>query len=281
MLQTPPSEDKSFEAGTSSLSRNIFLKFGLSLLVLASVASAQTTAPTTAPTTEPSPYVPPEQSATQPIMRSPGELKMHNQFMQLVAQGNIDVVFLGDSITDFFRRPDRGKAVWDQYFAPLKAVNFGISGDRIQNVLWRISQGELDGYQAKVIVLMLGTNNFSSPPKSVRNTNEETIEGMKLVVAAIREHQPQAKLLLLGIFPRGKDPTNIYRGEIKVVNAFLATLDDGKHIFYMDIGDKFLNPDGSLKTELFIDKNLHPNAAGYQVWADAIIGKLKDLLAQP
>jgi lysophospholipase L1-like esterase len=241
---------------------------------------APTTIPSTIPTTEASPYIPPEQSATQPIMRSPGELKMHKQFMQLVTQGNIDVVFLGDSITDFFRRADRGKAVWDEYFAPLKAVNFGISGDRTQNVLWRISQGELDGYQAKVVVLMLGTNNLSSPPKSIRNTNEETIEGLNLVVAAIRQHQPQAKLLLLAIFPREKTPDNPYRADLKIVNAALAKLDDGKNIYFLDISDKFLNPDGTLKAELFIDKRLHPNAAGYKVWADAIIGKLKELLGE-
>jgi lysophospholipase L1-like esterase len=254
-------------------------------ICLVAIAAGQTTEPSTMPTSVPTtevlPPVPPEQSATQPVMRSPGELKMHKQFMQLVQQGNIDVVFLGDSITDFFRRADRGKAVWDEYFAPLKAVNFGISGDRTQNMLWRISQGELDGYQAKVIVLMLGTNNLSSPPKSIRNTNEETIEGMKLVVGEIRQHQPQAKLLLLGIFPRGKAPDNIYRADIKAVNTELAKMDDGKSIYYMDIGDQFLNEDGTLKTELFIDKNLHPNMAGYKVWADAMIGKLKELLAMP
>jgi lysophospholipase L1-like esterase len=212
--------------------------------------------------------------------QKPGELKMHVQFLALAKQGNIDVVFMGDSITDFFRRPDRGKAVWDEYFAPLKSVNFGISGDRTQHVLWRIAHGELDGFQTKVVVLLLGTNNLSVPG-SIRNTNEETIAGMQAIVAAIREHQPQAKLLLLGIFPRGQAADNPYRQDIKIVNAALAKLDDGKSIFYFDIGDKFLNPDGSLKTELFVDQSLHPNAAGYKVWAEAIIGKLKQLLAMP
>jgi len=220
----------------------------------------------------------PHQSTTQPVLKSAGEMKMHEQFMELAKKGDIDVVFLGDSITDFFR--NRGKDVWDQYFAPIKAVNFGISGDRTQHVLWRIDNGELTGFDAKVIVLMLGTNNLSVP-KSVRNTNEETIEGMKLVVADIRSHQPRARLLLLAIFPRGKAPTNPYRNDLKVVNAALAQLDDGKNIFFMDIGSNFLNPDGSLKTELFIDGNLHPNAAGYKVWAEAIIGKVKELMAMP
>lgn len=251
--------------------------FALGLLSLIAVAAAQTSQPTT----EPSPVIPPGQSATQPILKSPGEMKRHLEFLTLGKQGNIDLLFLGDSITDFFGREDRGKAVWDKYFAPLKAANFGISGDRTQHVLWRIANGELDGFQAKVIVLLLGTNNLSSPPKSIRNTNEETIAGMKLVVAGIREHQPQAKLLLLAIFPRGKDADNPYRADLAIVNPELARLDDGKNIFFMDIGDKFLNPDGTLKTELFVDQNLHPNAAGYEVWAEAIIDKVKDLLAMP
>jgi lysophospholipase L1-like esterase len=236
--------------------------------------AGQTTQPSTRPqaTTE---------STTQPVLKSPGEMKMHLQFLDLAKKGNIDLLFIGDSITDFWRRSDRGKAVWDQYFAPLKAANFGISGDRTQHVLWRIDNGELSGFDAKVIVLMLGTNNLSSPPKSIRNTNEETIAGLKLVVDDIRSHQPQAKLLLLAIFPRGKTVDNPYRADLNVINPELARLDDGKNIFFMDIGDKFLNDDGTLKTELFADGNLHPNTTGYKVWADAIIDKVKELLAMP
>ncbi len=246
-------------------------------LSLAAMLAGQTTEPSTGPqaATEPAP------SATQPVLKSPGEMKMHLQFLDLAKKGDIDLLFIGDSITDFWRRPDRGKAVWDQYFAPLKAANFGISGDRTQHVLWRIDNGELSGFETKVIVLMLGTNNLSSPPKSIRNTNEETIAGLKLVVADIRSHQPQAKLLLLAIFPRGKTADNPYRADLNVINPELAKLDDGKNIFFMDIGDRFLNDDGSLKTELFADGNLHPNTAGYKVWADAIIDKVKELLAMP
>ncbi|MGA3066130.1 MAG: GDSL-type esterase/lipase family protein [Tepidisphaeraceae bacterium] len=243
----------------------------LAILSLLGAATTQTTQPATQPW----------QSTTQPVLKSPGELKMHHQFLDLAKAGNIDLLFVGDSITDSWRRPDRGLAVWQKYFAPLKAANFGISGDRTQHVLWRIQNGELDGFNAKCIVLMLGTNNLSSPPNNIRNTNEETIAGMKCVVAAIRQHQPQAKLLLLGIFPRGQAADNPYRRDIKVVNAELAKWDDGKNIFYLDIGDKFLNPDGTLKTELFFDGNLHPNAAGYEVWAAAIIDKVKALLAMP
>jgi lysophospholipase L1-like esterase len=255
--------------------RLIALSIVFALFALSGILTAQTTTPTTRP------EIASTQSATQPVLKSTGEMKMHQQFLSLAKEGNIDLLFIGDSITDFWRRADRGKSVWDEYFAPLNAANFGISGDRTQHVLWRIDNGELDGFQAKVIVLMLGTNNLSSPPKSIRNTNEETIEGMKLVVADIRKHQPHARMLLLAIFPRGKTPDNPYRADLSVINPELAKLDDGKNIFFMDIGDKFLNADGTLKTELFADGNLHPNTAGYKVWADAIIDKVKELLAMP
>jgi lysophospholipase L1-like esterase len=256
------------------IKRSVWIATAFVSLAFAAILAAQTTMPSTRPqaTTE---------STTQPVLKSSGEMKMHLQFLDLAKKGDIDLLFIGDSITDFWRRPDRGKAVWDQYFAPLKAANFGISGDRTQHVLWRIDNGELSEFEAKVIVLMLGTNNLSSPPKSIRNTNEETIAGLKLVVADIRSHQPRAKLLLLAIFPRGKTIDNPYRADLKIINPELAKLDDGKNIFFMDIGDKFLNDDGTLKTELFVDGNLHPNTAGYKVWADAIIPKVKELMAMP
>jgi lysophospholipase L1-like esterase len=220
----------------------------------------------------------PVPSATQPSIR-PTELNRHEDFLATAHKGNIDLLFLGDSITDFWRRPDRGLTVWQKYFEPLHAANFGISGDRTQNVLWRVQNGELEGFKAKCIVLMLGTNNLSGG-HSIRNSNAETIAGMKLVVGEIRARQPQAKLLLLGIFERGRTAADPFRASLKTVNAELATWADGKNIFYMDIGDKFLLPDGSLNMDIMNDP-VHPNTAGYQVWADAIIDKVKELLAMP
>jgi N-acetylglucosamine-6-sulfatase len=238
-------------------------------------------AQTTAPTTSRGPAGPPP-SATQPMIQR-GTDRRHAQFLELARQGDIDLLFLGDSITDFWRLENRGgraagKAVWDKYFAPLKAANFGISADRTQHVLWRLQNGELDGFKAKCIVMMLGTNNLTSPNvQPPRNTTDETIAGMKLVISEIRQRQPQAKLLLLAIFPRGASPDDPYRGQARIVNAALAKMDDGKNIFFMDINDKFLAPDGTLPDELFPD-HLHPSEMGYQVWADAIIGKVRELM---
>ncbi len=114
--------------------------------------------------------------------------------------GDIDLLFVGDSITDGWR--NRGLEVWNKYFAPLKAANFGIGGDTTQGVLWRMQNGELDGFKAKLIVLMLGTNNIN------RNPNAEIADGDRLIVEEFKKRQPQAKVLMLGIFPRAVEPTS-------------------------------------------------------------------------
>ena len=223
----------------------------------------------------------PQPSATEPVIQR-GTDRRHQQFLEIAKKGDIDVLFLGDSITDNWRTTapaHAGKDVWDKTFEPLKAANFGIGADRTQNVLWRVQNGELEGFKAKVIVLLLGTNNISAG-QSIRNTNDQVLAGMKLVIGEIRSRQPQAKLILMGIFPRGRKADDPFRQPIKDINAELAKYDDGKNIFFTDIGDKFLAPDGSIPEDVMPDQPaLHPNAKGYQIWADGISGKVKELLA--
>jgi lysophospholipase L1-like esterase len=131
--------------------------------------------------------------------------------------------------------------------------------------------GELDGYKAKAVVMMIGTNNLDP------NTNAEIVDGIKLLVDEIQKRQPQAKILLLGIFPRDMAAATRNRTRIKEINTIIAKWDDGKKLFYMDIGDKFLDAQGVLAKDIMPDA-LHPNAKGYQIWADAIIGKVKELM---
>jgi len=221
-------------------------------------------------------------TATQPAPRDPAWLQRHEDFVRIARQGDIDVLFLGDSITDFWRKDTflgyaRGRAVWDKYFAPLGAANFGISGDRTQHVLWRIEHGELTGIHPKVVVLMIGTNNTGTETDgAIRNTTPEVIAGVTAVVREIRARLPRSRILLLGIFPRGKksDPR---RAQVAEVNAAIATLDDGSHIHFLDIGASFLEPDGTLPASIMPDL-LHPNEKGYQIWAEAIQGPLNALL---
>ena len=215
-------------------------------------------------------------TATNPVPRDAGWIKRHDRFVQEAQQGGIDILFLGDSITDYWR--SRGSNVWNQYYAPRHAADFGISGDRTQHVLWRLDHGEFDGIHPKVVVLMIGTNNTGkeSDHKTPRNTVPEMAEGVQAVVNDIRARLPDSKILLLAIFPRGTldDPQ---RAQVALINTLIAKLDDGKMVKFLDIGPKFLEFDGTLPKSIMPDL-LHPNAQGYQIWADAMEPTLDEML---
>lgn len=179
----------------------------------------------------------------------------------------IGILFLGDSITAGW---GRAKPVWDEHYGKFQPANFGIGGDRTQHVLWRIANGELDGIKPKVVVLMIGTNNIGYPA-------EDIIKGDRRIVEEIHKKLPETKLLLLGIFPRGVDASNPARAKIKTVNEALAKLDDGRLTRYLDIGAKFLDASGNLPKDVMPDA-LHPNAAGYKIWADATQPLLDEML---
>lgn len=183
--------------------------------------------------------------------------------------GNIDLVFVGDSITDHWR--GFGKVTWQKDFAPLKALNLGIGGDRTQHVLWRLQNGELEGYKAKAFVVMIGTNNGHDSAESVAL-------GVQAILKEIQTRQPQAKILLLGIFPRGDKP-NPARAKNDAANVLIAKYADGKTVRYLDIGAKFLAPDKEILPKDIMPDALHPNAKGYEIWAEAIIDPVKGMLA--
>ena len=209
-----------------------------------------------------------QNTAIIPVPRDPKWVKRHEDFVAQAKQGGIDLLFMGDSITDFWR--NRGSNVWNQYYAPQHAANFGISGDRTQHVLWRMDNGELEGIHPKVVVLMIGTNNTGKERngKTIRNTVPETIAGVQAVVADIRAKLPDSRILLLAIFPRGTldDPQ---RAQVALINTVIAKLDDGKMVKFLDIGPKFLDASGNVPKSIMPDL-LHPNAQGYQIWADAM-----------
>ncbi|MBQ9430859.1 MAG: hypothetical protein IJU44_04830 [Kiritimatiellae bacterium] len=196
---------------------------------------------------------------------------------ELVKAGGSEVVFIGDSITDFWE--SRGKAQWEKYFAgePFKALNLGYSADRTEHVLWRIDHGELDGYKAKCIVLMIGTNNSGHHPVSVE-TPIDTIEGISRILGRIRQKQPEARTLLCAIFPRGEGPNDPCRMRNEQVNAGIKQLCDGERVIWCDFNQRFLTADGILPKEIMPDR-LHPNGQGYEIWAESIIPQIKKCLA--
>ena len=245
----------------------------LSFLVLFSSCPANLFAQTNAVVT--STNVVAQNTATNPVPLGAGWVRRHEGFVRQAKQGGIDILFMGDSITDFWR--NRGSNVWNQYYAPRHAANFGISGDRTQHVLWRMDNGELDGIHPKVVVLMIGTNNTGKERNGQpRNTVPETIAGVQAVVADIRARLPDSKILLLAIFPRGTldDPQ---RAQVALINTVIAKLDDGSMVRFLDIGPKFLESDGTLPRSIMPDL-LHPNEHGYQIWADAMEPTLDEMM---
>jgi lysophospholipase L1-like esterase len=221
-------------------------------------------------------------TATEPVPRDDAWVKRHEGFVELAKQGGIDVLFLGDSITDFWRseNPQQGgKPVWDREYVPLHAANFGISGDRTQHVLWRLDHGEVDGIHPKVLVLMIGTNNTGNErdTNTPRNTPAETIEGVKAIIQKLRTKLPETKILLLAIFPRNEKPDDWQRAQVNEINRTIAKFADGKMVRFLDLNAKFLAPDGTLPKEIMPDF-LHPNLKGYEIWAAAMREPLAQML---
>ena len=173
----------------------------------------------------------------------------------------IDLIFDGDSITDFW--VSRAKDVWNQHYGKLHAVDFGISGDRTENLLWRLQNGQADSLHPKLIVLLIGTNNLAA------NTPQQIAEGVKADIDEYFKHCPDAVILLQAVFPRSEKPDDPARAKINELNQIISQFGDGKKVVYIDFGDKFLQPDGTLSKDIMPDF-LHPSEKGYQIWADAI-----------
>jgi lysophospholipase L1-like esterase len=212
-------------------------------------------------------------SAVTPVPREDaGWHKRHESFNARVAQGNVDLIFIGDSITQGWE--GGGKEVWAKYYAKRNAVNLGISGDRTQHVLWRLDNGNIEGISPKAAVIMIGTNNSNGED----NTAGEIGDGISAIVHRLRARLPRTKILILGIFPRSPKPCP-QRDKNAAASEIARGLADGKMIHYMDIGVHFLQPDGTLTKDIMPDY-LHLTPLGYQIWAIAIEGELRELLGE-
>lgn len=223
-------------------------------------------------------------TAVIPTPLGDGWLKRHEGFVQEAKAGGIELLFLGDSLTDDWRYEvqkgiPRGKRLWDREYAPLHAANFGISADRTQHLLWRLQHGELDGISPRVVVLMIGNNNAGLTPDThtLRNTAPEIIEGIRKVLAELRTRLPRSRVLLLSVLPRGLKENPVWP-ELREVNAALKTWDNGDTIRYLDILQGFLTPEGELSRDLMPDLS-HPNDKGFKVWADAMRPLLSEMMA--
>lgn len=190
-----------------------------------------------------------------------------------VKHGPFELVFLGDSITQGWE--GAGAEVWKRRFGDYRALNIGVSGDRTQHVLWRLDHGHFDDIRPKLIVLMIGTNNSNREDHTV----SEIADGVRAIVAKLREKSPESHILLLDIFPRGATP-NAQRGKNCQVNQIIARLDDGKQVHFRAIGHLFLDDRGTIPEEIMPDF-LHLSERGYQIWAEAIDADVRQFLGGP
>lgn len=180
-----------------------------------------------------------------------------------------DVLFIGDSITQGWE--DTGRAAWERHFAPLGALDLGVSGDRTEHVLWRLQEAPVTRLAPRVIVLLIGTNNLGHGT----HDGEATLAGVRSVVELLRQQAPGAQLLVHEIFPRG-ERFNPMRGEIAQLNQALRSL-AGEGVGVLPIGDRWVRADGSISSAIMPDF-LHLSAEGYAQWAEALLPSVKAAL---
>lgn len=202
----------------------------------------------------------------------------HAEKLALVAKEKFDLIMVGNSITNNFDKPEY-QLVWNQFFAPRKAINLGYSGYRTENILWNIQNGELEGQSPKVIILEIGTNNVDEKNYPTRHTAGQLAGGIEAIVNMLREKCPDAKIIVLRCFPGsydGPNPTS-HRVILNRASDIVSRLADGKHIFYCDVNHVFLNIDGSINHEMMGDW-LHPTPVGAKAWAQAMEPLLSELM---
>lgn len=228
------------------------LVLGLSLNLLVAGSACAQDAGTTANT------------AIVPAPRDGSAMELHQKFLARAEQGEIDLLFLGDSITQGWN----DNAVWKRYYGNRNAANFGIGGDRTQHVLWRLANGEIAGISPRLVVLMIGTNNIG------QNSPEEIAEGVRTIVETLKSGLPETRILLLGVFPRGVTRTAGLEEDgqdprVAQVNELIAPLGETERVTYLDIGESFLDEAGNIPRDLMPDF-LHLSQRGYRVWAESI-----------
>lgn len=225
-------------------------------------------------------HTPPPAPADQPRMRADRNSHLaHQQLLDKARGGGIDVYFLGDSITRRWGALDYPDflAHWNKNFHGWNAANFGWGGDRTENILWRLENGELDGVDPKVIVILAGTNNVGKEPGDDAAVKDVT-RGLEAIVDACRRRAPAATIVLTAIFPRNDNPAVM--PTIGRINANLAGMADGRSVRFLDVNASLADPAGTLFEGVTVD-GLHPSLKGYEVWALGLKPILTELLGPP
>ena len=211
--------------------------------------------------------------------RDENSRKAHTQLLEKAKTGQIDVYFVGDSITRRWGATDYPQllANWRENFFGWNAANFAWGGDSTQHILWRLQNGELDGLHPKVIVILAGTNNVGNRPGNEAKVADVT-RGIQAILDTCRTKAPQATIILTAIFPRSDNievmPT------IRKINENISLMADGKSVRFINVNGSLTDPEGKLLDGMTVD-GLHPSLKAYQVWADALKPLFTELLGPP
>ncbi len=207
-------------------------------------------------------------------------LGRHNQKLEEIkgSKKSTQIVFLGNSITNNLDRPGYHE-IWEKFFGKYNPLYLGYSGDRTENVLWRIEHGEIDGIHPKLLVLLIGTNNTDCANYPTTNTGEEVAEGIIAICREVQKRLPETKILILKIFPFGKNAINKRRSDNDEASRIASKIADNKTIFYADLNNAFLYPDGTIDTSIMPDF-LHPSVAGTWVWAKNLYPVIEEILSK-
>jgi len=213
--------------------------------------------------------------------RDPNSQLAHEQLVEKAKKGGIDIYFEGDSITRRWGTSDaqykENLTNWNSNFFGWNAADFGWGADAVENILWRLENGELDGVNPKIIVLLAGINNVGTQPGGDAKIEDITM-GLKAVVDIFQKKAPAATIIITGIFPRNDNMAVI--PEINKINDNISKLADGKKIRYINVNDKLADKDGKLFPGMSRDR-LHPTVQGYQIWADALKPIFTEILGPP
>ena len=205
----------------------------------------------------------------------------HAEALRIKDSVDPEIVLIGNSITHFWGgvpalrnadgspREPNGPKSWSSVFQGHRVLNLGFGWDRTQNVLWRLDHGELDGLHPRLVVIDIGTNNTSETAHARINTVPEIVEGIRAVVDRVRTKTPAARIILMAIFPREQFSSHPRRVLIDATNKLLKAFAENEKLTYLDIGQAFLAPDGSMIPGMTSDFT-HPTDKGYQVWADSL-----------
>lgn len=246
---------------TLSTKKLVQLCSGISLALLCQFSSALSPVP-------PSGLIPTKRTIDYDWMSVAAWDKKHAEDTLVAQYDQVDVLFVGDSITEGW-----DWQIWEKNFKPLKAANFAIGGDHTGNLLWRLQHGTIGNIQPKLIVLLIGVNNIGA----LQETPEQAAAGVTKVVQQLQLAWPHSKILLNAVFPFDQAASSDNRRKVKKLNQTIAKLGDNKIIFFKDYGPLLLQQDGSIALEIMADF-LHPTPKGYQVWADAMTPDIHALL---